>query len=97
MDLTKITKNRNLFYILLFLTALGVGAIFFVNRYFYLFADKNDKASSGEDFDVASVNIKKLDMSILETNKFQSLNNLGTTAVNTNDLGKGKRNPFLPN
>ena len=90
-------KNRNLFYVLLFLTLLGVGAIFFVNRYFYLFADNNSNTDGNEDFDVASVNIKKLDTGILKTNKFQSLQDLGTAATNSNDLGRGKRNPFLPN
>ncbi|HOZ56486.1 MAG: hypothetical protein BWY51_00867 [Parcubacteria group bacterium ADurb.Bin316] len=96
MDPISAIKNRNLSYALLLLVAICIGTIFFVNRYFYLFADKNNVADS-ENFDVASVNIKKLDSSILKTDKFRSLQELGAAASNYKDLDRGKRNPFLPN
>lgn len=97
MDFKSLIKNRNLIYILLFLISLGVGAIFFLDRYFYIFADRNASGSSSDNIDVANVDIKKLDTSILKTNKFKSLQSQESETTSTDSFKKGKRNPFLPN
>lgn len=96
MNIPNVSQNRNLFYILLVLTLLGVGAIIFVNRYYYLFAGNSEQAS-GETVDVANVNIRNLNTKILEDKQFQSLQKMETTPDSLDKLEKGKRNPFLPN
>lgn len=99
MNFKTLVKNRNFAYILIFLTMLAIGAIVFLNRYFYLFAkdENNQDQSANEIFDVASVEIKRLNTSVLKTNKFQSLQKTDVPRVDLNNLDKGKRNPFLPN
>ena len=96
MNIPNVSQNRNLFYILLVITLLGIGAIIFINRYYYLFAGDSNQ-TSGETVDVANIDIKNLNTKILEDRQFQSLQKAETASDNLDNLEKGKRNPFLPN
>jgi hypothetical protein len=78
------------------LALLGVGAIVFLNRYYYLFADSSSQTGN-ETIDVTKVDIKNLDTRILKDKQFQSLQKMEAVSDNFNSLEKGKRNPFLPN
>jgi hypothetical protein len=93
MNIPNVSQNRNLFYVLLVLALLGVGAIVFLN--YYSFADNSQ--TSGETIDVAKVEIKNLNTKVLTDNQFKSLQKMEAAPDNTGSLEKGKRNPFLPN
>ncbi|MCX6796623.1 MAG: hypothetical protein NTW06_03955 [Candidatus Falkowbacteria bacterium] len=96
MNFSKVSQNKNLFYILLVLTILGAGAVVFVSQYSFLFTKDSGQTASNETIDVASIDIKRLDTSIFKNKKFQSLQKMETAPDNLSSLDKGKRNPFQP-
>jgi len=95
-SIINIIKSRGLVYLLLFLTVLAAGGAVFLNRYSYFFTNNASQATNTS-YDVATVDIKNLNVNIFQTSKFKSLQSLSITAVDLGSLNKGKRNPFTPN
>lgn len=96
MNFSIFYRTRTFAYCFFILAFLCIGGIFFLNRYFYLFESKEGNAAN-ESYDVASVDIKKLNTQLFEANSYRDLIKIDSASPAIGDSVKGKRNPFLPN